>query len=188
MIYIKTTKQVLAESMIQLLEMGQDLERIGVEDIVKNCQLSRRTFYNHFADKKELIGWIFEHEDQIFENDPWEEQIDFGKVLLNQLNLIKDHSNFYLKMFNVAEAKTLFYNEIRRRLMLWLGYNEDENLKTRFFLDFFSHGYTEAVVTWTQSEAPKLPCVFMQSLRECMPDDVFKPDSVFKRVQKRKID
>jgi AcrR family transcriptional regulator len=173
MIYIKTTKQVLAESMIQLLEMGHDVERVSIEDIVKNCQLSRRTFYNHFVDKKDLIGWIFEHEDQIFETESWEKQNDFAKVLLNQLNLIKAHSSFYVKALIGPAGKILFYKEMRRRLMLWLRNTDDESVKTRFIIDFFSHGYAEAVAAWINSDAPKSPFVFMQSLRDCMPEIVF---------------
>jgi len=173
MIYIKTTKQVLAESMIQLLEMGHVVERVSVEDIVHNCQLSRRTFYNHFVDKQDLIGWIFEHEDQIFENASWEKQSDFAKVLLNQLNLIKVHSLFYVRALIGPAGKTLFYKEIRRRLMLWLKYTDDESMKTLFIIDFFSHGYAEAVAAWIESDTPKSPFVFMQSLRDYIPDIVF---------------
>lgn len=48
---IKTdAKTVLAESIEDLLKR-KSFTNIGVQDIVKNCDVSRTAFYNHFKDK-----------------------------------------------------------------------------------------------------------------------------------------
>jgi hypothetical protein len=54
-----------------------------------------------------------------------------------------------------------------------MRYTDDEIVKTLFIIDFFSHGYAEAVDAWVKSDTPKSPFVFMQSLRDCMPDIAF---------------
>ncbi len=58
MIAKKSTKELLADSALELLSQ-YPLEKITVADIAKNCQISTRTFYNHFHDKHELVTWIY---------------------------------------------------------------------------------------------------------------------------------
>mgnify|MGYP000563771282 CR=1 FL=1 len=56
---IKTdAKTILADSIKELLKERSFLN-IGVQDIVKNCDVSRTAFYNHFKDKYDLVSWIY---------------------------------------------------------------------------------------------------------------------------------
>ena len=54
----KTTKDILAESFLELAETKR-IDKIRVSDITDNCGLSAPTFYNHFKDKYDLIVWIY---------------------------------------------------------------------------------------------------------------------------------
>ena len=48
-----TTKEALVASLVELA--GQKpFDKITVEEIARNCGVSKRMFYNHFADKYEL--------------------------------------------------------------------------------------------------------------------------------------
>lgn len=53
----KTTKQILAESFLELAETKR-IDKITITDITNNCGMSQPTFYNHFKDKYDLIVWI----------------------------------------------------------------------------------------------------------------------------------
>lgn len=55
------TKKALAESLKQLMH-SYPINKIHVQMIVDDCGLTRHTFYNHFQDVYELLGWIYEHE------------------------------------------------------------------------------------------------------------------------------
>ncbi len=56
---IKTdAKSILADSIEDLLKR-KSFVNIGVQDIVKNCDVSRTAFYNHFKDKYDLVSWIY---------------------------------------------------------------------------------------------------------------------------------
>ena len=56
---IKTdAKTVLAESIEDLLKR-KSFTNIGVQDIVKNCDVSRTAFYNHFKDTEEIRRRFF---------------------------------------------------------------------------------------------------------------------------------
>ena len=59
MLTIINVKETLADALIRL-SAAKPISRITVQDIVNECNTSRRTFYNHFHDKYELINWIYE--------------------------------------------------------------------------------------------------------------------------------
>ncbi len=54
----QTTKQVLAASLMKLLET-KPLDRITVTDLTQDCGVNRQTFYYHFQDIYALVDWIF---------------------------------------------------------------------------------------------------------------------------------
>jgi len=53
------TKQLLADSLYQLSH-EKNIEDITIAEIVKNCNVSRATFYRHFRDKYDLMTWSYE--------------------------------------------------------------------------------------------------------------------------------
>ena len=40
----------------------ESFEKITVKDIVEDCGVNRQTFYYHFQDIYELLGWIYKTE------------------------------------------------------------------------------------------------------------------------------
>ena len=54
----KSTKEILAES-LQELAFTKSVEKITIKEITQNCGVTATTFYNHFADKYELLAWIY---------------------------------------------------------------------------------------------------------------------------------
>ncbi len=52
-----STKELLAESLLELSK-AKPVDKITVSDIAKNCGVSRKTFYNAFLDKYDLIEWM----------------------------------------------------------------------------------------------------------------------------------
>ena len=38
------------------------INKISVKMVTDKCEVTRHTFYNHFHDVYELLGWIFENE------------------------------------------------------------------------------------------------------------------------------
>ncbi|MBR1752414.1 MAG: TetR/AcrR family transcriptional regulator C-terminal domain-containing protein [Ruminococcus sp.] len=54
----KTTKDILAESFLELSESNR-IDKIRISDITDNCGMSAPTFYNHFKDKYDIMVWIY---------------------------------------------------------------------------------------------------------------------------------
>jgi AcrR family transcriptional regulator len=54
----QTTKKALAASLKKLL-LTKPLNKITINDITKDCEINRMTFYYHFKDIYDLVEWIF---------------------------------------------------------------------------------------------------------------------------------
>lgn len=63
----KSAREYLIESALELTAR-YPVEKITVEMIVRNCHLSKRTFYNHFRDKYDLFLDVFASEMRKFFN------------------------------------------------------------------------------------------------------------------------
>lgn len=57
----QNTKKMLANTLISLMKK-KPLSKISISEIVKTCQINRKTFYYHFADIYELLEWHLEQE------------------------------------------------------------------------------------------------------------------------------
>ena len=55
------TKQQLANALKSLMQT-KPLEKITIKDIVIFCGVNRQTFYYHFKDIYDLLGWIYKTE------------------------------------------------------------------------------------------------------------------------------
>lgn len=53
------TKLKLADALKAIVKQ-KSLEKITVQDIVKEANVTRQTFYRHFQDKYDLLNWYFE--------------------------------------------------------------------------------------------------------------------------------
>ena len=52
------TKQIFADAIVELSKT-KPVEKITIQNIVDHCGAGRQTFYNHFRDKEDLIGYVF---------------------------------------------------------------------------------------------------------------------------------
>lgn len=57
------TKQIFADAIVELSKT-KPVEKITVQNIVDYCGAGRQTFYNHFKDKEDLIGFVFMNDER----------------------------------------------------------------------------------------------------------------------------
>lgn len=55
------TEAALGNALKKLM-LTKSINKITVQQITDTCGFTRHTFYNHFADIYELLGWIYENE------------------------------------------------------------------------------------------------------------------------------
>ena len=76
------TKQIFADALVELCKT-KPLEKITVQNIVDYCEAGRQTFYNHFKDKEDLIGFVFMNDER-----KCIENLQKGHTLKEQMKLI----------------------------------------------------------------------------------------------------
>ena len=86
------TKTIFEESLLALNET-KDLDKITISDILRKAGFSRQTFYNHFADKYELIQYVYKH--LIIPNfDHLSADFDFAANMLVAYQNMQNHRKF----------------------------------------------------------------------------------------------
>lgn len=126
--YRKTTKDILAESFLELAKKKR-IDKITITEITDNCGMSQPTFYNHFRDKYDLIIWIYVNDakkimGQIGVNgytwrdtlpDAAKYYIENRDFVINALLHTSGHDSFIrqLEQTNI----NLLVNEVRKKLM-----------------------------------------------------------------------
>ncbi|WP_019909831.1 TetR/AcrR family transcriptional regulator C-terminal domain-containing protein [Paenibacillus sp. HW567] len=61
MTYSQVTKNALARSLKKLM-LTKPLHKITIQQLTADCGVTRHTFYNHFQDIYELLGWVYQTE------------------------------------------------------------------------------------------------------------------------------
>lgn len=160
---IETTKIQLADSMVELLKR-QPLSKISVKDICLNCSLSKRTFYNYFRDKNDLVSFIWE---QLLERSLYSDGSPNG--MQDYLNKITEYGSYFGDFFRKAYVytgqngllETMYHTNIESLLNLirangWGDRIDNEVLQ---LLRFYVHGMLgysrEMVLRLTRQGADK---------------------------------
>ena len=103
------TEKALADS-IKKLMFSRSINKITVKEVTDQCNINRRTFYNHFNDTYELLGWLYEHEvieelEQYYNLEGWKTAVrrvlsytlDNKIICLNTFNSLgRDHLEKFL--------------------------------------------------------------------------------------------
>lgn len=124
MIKIIDVKEALANALLELSKQ-KSIEKITVSDIVCQCNTSRRTFYNHFVDKYDLIGWIYTSRvDKIlscfYVSETWEqclikiyqtllENSEYFRCVIDQEGQNSFYTQFVLHSYNYMRGIILSY-------------------------------------------------------------------------------
>ncbi len=156
------TEEALAESLKKLMKV-YPVNKIHIQMIVDDCKLARHTFYNHFHDVYDLLGWIYEHEViEDLENycnlAQWKEGIelvlqytlDNRVICLNTFHSLgRDHlESFLYKVFN--------------HVMTGIIADITQNLRVAAVLkaetaEFYANAVTGIFIAWLKQDLRKDP-------------------------------
>lgn len=94
------TKKIIAKALKDLMKK-EDFSKISTANIMTLAGIRRQTFYNHFADKYELIEWIFEFElsEQVSDNLDY---LHWKTTINTLLNYLQSNKLFYKKAFDIS--------------------------------------------------------------------------------------
>lgn len=159
----KTTKEILAESFLELAE-SKAIDKIRIGDITGNCGMSPPTFYNHFKDKYDLLVWI--HTSRVGaimgkigrDGYRWRDTLSDGAryyyenrgYIINALKHTSGQDSFvvYVTRNNIE----VLANEVRRKLMT-------EYLPPEIYglIKMYVYGTVHFMLDWLLGDNPLTP-------------------------------
>lgn len=150
------TEKALADAFKNLM-LKESINKITINQITKECGLTRRTFYNHFKDTYELLKWIYENEviddiEQYYNLRGWKKAVkivlkytyDNKQICLNTYNSLGHEylENFLYSIFSKALRGVI--DDISKEM------NVDDKIKNDI-VHFFSSAIIGEFLKWLKT-------------------------------------
>lgn len=104
------TKKMLAQSLKRAMEK-KALSKVTVNELIKDCNLNRNTFYYHFSDIYDLLKWMLEQEavEVVKKIDLLVDTEEAIRFVLNYVNENRHIINCAYDSMGHQEMKRFFY-------------------------------------------------------------------------------
>ncbi len=160
------TKKALSH-ILKLLMESNELDKIRVNQITEITGVSRNTFYYHFLDINDLLGWTYDNE-VVASLKPYT-QLDSWQVgLMKVLNYIEENRVFCMNTFHSLSRDHLesFLFGITYEMLLTMMKTTDDGKRLTDSLrqeiaDFYGRAMVAQVIHWllTNLKEPKVELV-----------------------------
>ncbi len=163
------TKSALAEAFKKLCR-EKSMDKISISDITNECGLNRQSFYYHFQDKFELLGWIYFNELFVHFNSGvgfhnWENSLE------RFLTVMQSDKAFYCSTLQSSDRtfqKQLY--KIMHRLFVRFIHHTVQEMSTRgkadFFAEYYSYGFCGVIIDWAKRGMKDPPAVLVSKIKE----------------------
>lgn len=173
------TEKALAESLKKLMT-AYPVNKIRIKMITDDCGLTRHTFYNHFKDVYDLLGWIYENEiiddlEKSCELKHWKEGIllvlqytlNNQTICLNTFrSLGRDHLEAFLfKVF--SKVLTGIIDDIT------LSTNADEKIKKET-AEFYANAISGVFIAWLKQGLKEDPNRIADRIEMMLKGNIFR--------------
>lgn len=147
------TKNALADSLKRIMA-STPFERITIQSICDGAQISRRTFYQHFFDKYELLNWMFLNDYR--KQNSGERPDNIWEIYLNTCRYIYQDQQVYRNALTVT-GQNSFRSFCTQLMTPLLKENFRHEFKTEseseFFINILTNASWDALYNWL-SETP----------------------------------
>lgn len=170
MIQKQTTKELLAASAFDLLKT-KTIDQITVQDIIDNCGMSRKTFYNHFMDKQALFEWTYNRDvTSLFSRiGP---SYTLKDAILDTLIYLKENIRSFSKLRAdklVAVYQSHFIEAMKKQVRD-MGIVLDDDLL--FMIHYTGIAQVGMVSRWIGHGAKESPQEIVRLLQKCFPEEL----------------
>ena len=165
------TKQQLANSLKNLM-LTKSLEKITIKDIVIHCGVNRQTFYYHFKDIYDLLGWIYKTE-AIGSISDYKTYETWQQGFLKIFQYVEDNKEFCMNTFHSmgrdhledflhSEVFSLVLNVVNE---ISTEYPIADDSK-RFIADFYTFAFIGLLTSWMKTGMKEQPCEIIKKLEK----------------------
>ena len=171
----KTTKDILAESFLELAE-ARRIDKIRVSDITSNCGMSAPTFYNHFKDKYDLIVWIHTHRVSGIMSKIDKDGYRWRDTLLDGARYYYDNRSYIINALKHTSGQDSFVGYVTRNNIEVLAKEVRRKLMTEYLppeiyglIKIYVCGTVHFMLDWLMEETSLTPEQVAQMWEEGMP-------------------
>lgn len=154
------TKKALASSLKKLME-NSALDKISIREITEDCGVNRKTFYYHFDNIYDLVGWMFE-EEAIESVKKYNFLTDYEKVVRFSMNYIEENEhvvNSALDALGRDELKKFFYNNFVDNMRSVVDELSEGMSIPQDYIDFLINLYADSfaslLIDWVRNRAKR---------------------------------
>ena len=139
------TKLKMSNALKKLLKK-KNITKITVNDIAKECNINRNTFYYHFDDINHVMKWTIDHElDDIKKHLYSDDYISSFKSLLRYIEKNKFFIKCIYNSYSIEQLKLIFYNDFFLVTSNFIEHHINTHNDERY-KDFLCTFLTEATV------------------------------------------
>lgn len=142
------TKKAICDALKDLLQ-EKPFSKITVSELIRKCNINRKTFYYHFEDIYGLLRWMLEQETfEVVKN--FDLLVDYQDAFIYVIDYVKENSyvlNCIYDSVGRDELKRFLYedfNGIIKKLLQDIAAQKKVEIPASF-MEFLSDFYTEAV-------------------------------------------
>lgn len=151
------TKLKIARALRELM-CQRPLDKITVQDLMERAEMKRQSFYYHFQDIYDVLGWICERQlGAPLREDP---DLDFEAWCLRLVGLLEEDRVFYRRAFlagNPEIVRDFCQRLVRPRMSRLLFLEDDPRLLSRqqaFVVDFCTKALANYFIELSVSRKP----------------------------------
>lgn len=159
---------IIADALLELCQ-HKHLSKITISDIQEASGVSRQTFYNHFADKFDLIRYIYETRVISLWRSPNDKNLNYYEATLSCLRSDAQYHRFLkqaLSLSSIGSFSDFMYEHSRRFDRAWHQFLygarplTDEML---FASDYHSGAKMRMRINWIMNDMPVPPEELLQN-------------------------
>lgn len=161
------TKKALATSLKKLL-VQKPLNKITINDITKDCDINRMTFYYHFRDIYDLVEWTcVEEAAQAMEGkktyDTWQEGF------LNVFSAIQENKPLIMNVYRSISRERIeqYLNPLIHSLILGVVEEKSAEMSIgeadkRFIANFYEYAFIGVMLEWIDDNMREDPSAIVE--------------------------
>ena len=169
------TKKLLADSLKSMMNTVL-LEKISVEQLTRQCGISRNTFYYHFQDKYQLVSWIFYQEATPILRH-YGEAGQWADGLLALCRHMRQERSFYTAAFRYEGQNSLTDSllSLCRQIIdgMLVERAVTDSWERQVVASFYAHALSGTIVEWARAGMPQDPEQAVEIIRRLFHGEYF---------------
>lgn len=167
---MSNTTKIALEASLKKLMLQKPFDKITINDLTKDCGISRMTFYNHFKDIYDLVEWSCEEDGkQALQNnntyDTWQEGLYqiFQAVLANKpfiLNVYRTVSREQIENYLFGLTRDLIENVVGEKSV-----GREISLEDKLFIaGFYKYSFVGIMLDWIKQGMKEEPQILVEKI------------------------